>query len=229
MKPRRVLGELLVKNLPHDEPDACSCAWSSIGGGKRLRYDIIDRYDPETGLSAMMRTTAFPASIVALMMARNQTTSKGALPQERCIPPDAFMDELAERKIDAGGEDHEPPHSLDPQHPGAAARGRKSSPDSCTTSWMSLAIAAAVLGLLTRSCGRFSSSSPCRSPSSPSGLFLLVLNAIMLELTAWLVPGFDIDGFGWAIVGALVLSIVSLVTDRIGRKRRGEALTAAPV
>jgi putative membrane protein len=50
------------------------------------------------------------------------------------------------------------------------------------------------------------------------GLFLFVLNAIMLELTAWLVPGFDIDGFGWAIVGAVVLSLISLVTDRIGRE-----------
>jgi len=49
------------------------------------------------------------------------------------------------------------------------------------------------------------------------GLFLLVLNAIMLELTAWVVPGFDISGFGWAMVGALVLSIISLVTSRIGR------------
>jgi lysine 6-dehydrogenase len=99
VKPRRVLGELLVKNLPHDEPDAVLVRVELTGGGKRLRYDIIDRYDPETGLSAMMRTTAFPASIVALMMARNQTSSKGALPQERCIPPDAFMDELAARKI----------------------------------------------------------------------------------------------------------------------------------
>jgi lysine 6-dehydrogenase len=99
VKPRRVLGELLVKNLPHDEPDAVLVRVELTGGGKRLRYDIIDRYDPETGLSAMMRTTAFPASIVALMMARNQTTSKGALPQERCIPPDTFMDELAARKI----------------------------------------------------------------------------------------------------------------------------------
>ncbi len=100
VKPRRVLGELLVKNLPHDEPDAVLVRVELTGdGNKRLRYDIIDRYDPETGLSAMMRTTAFPASIVALMMARNQTTSKGALPQERCIPPDAFMDELAARKI----------------------------------------------------------------------------------------------------------------------------------
>jgi lysine 6-dehydrogenase len=100
VKPRRVLGELLVKNLPHDEPDVVLVRVEFAGGGKRLRYDIIDRYDPDTGLSAMMRTTAFPASIVALMSARNQTTSKGALPQEKCIPPDPFMEELAKRKIE---------------------------------------------------------------------------------------------------------------------------------
>jgi lysine 6-dehydrogenase len=99
VKPRRVLGELLVKNLPHDEPDAVLVRVELAGGGKRLRYDIIDRHDPETGLSAMMRTTAFPASIVALMMARGQTAAKGALPQERCIPPDPFMNELAARRI----------------------------------------------------------------------------------------------------------------------------------
>ena len=102
VKPRRVLGDLLVRNLPHDEPDVVLVRVEFVGGGKRLTYDIIDRYDPETGLSAMMRTTAFPASIVALMMARGQTTSKGALPQERCIPPGAFMDELAKRKIEVG-------------------------------------------------------------------------------------------------------------------------------
>jgi len=54
------------------------------------------------------------------------------------------------------------------------------------------------------------------------GLFLLVLNAIMLELTAWLVPGFRIDSFGWAIVGAIVLTLVSLVTNRIGGAARSE-------
>ena len=51
------------------------------------------------------------------------------------------------------------------------------------------------------------------------GLFLLVLNAIMIELTAWLVPGFRIDSFIAAIIGAIVLTIVSWVTGRIGRER----------
>src|SRR5215212_8400405 len=97
--PRRILGELLVRNLPHDEPDAVLVRVEFAGGGKRLRYDIIDYADPATGLSAMMRTTAFPAAIVALMMARGDIERKGALPQERCVPPALFMKELAKRNI----------------------------------------------------------------------------------------------------------------------------------
>jgi len=56
------------------------------------------------------------------------------------------------------------------------------------------------------------------------GLFLLVLNGVCLALTAWLVPGFDVDGFVPAVLGALVVSVVSwiltaFVSDR-GRLER---------
>lgn len=40
------------------------------------------------------------------------------------------------------------------------------------------------------------------------GLFLLVINAGMLGLVAWLLDGFRIAGFGSALLGALVVSIV---------------------
>ncbi len=96
---RGMFSELLVRNLPADEPDVVLVRVEVSGGGRKLRYDMIDRYDEKTGLSAMMRTTAFPASIVALIMARGQTTAKGALPQERCIPADLFVKELAARNI----------------------------------------------------------------------------------------------------------------------------------
>lgn len=43
------------------------------------------------------------------------------------------------------------------------------------------------------------------------GLFLFVLNALCLWLTARLVPGFDIGGFGPALLGALIVSLVSWV------------------
>ena len=61
------------------------------------------------------------------------------------------------------------------------------------------------------------------------GLFLLVLNGICLALTAWLVPGLHVAGFGPAVLGALVISVVSwlltaFVSDRghIERYRRIE-------
>jgi putative membrane protein len=56
------------------------------------------------------------------------------------------------------------------------------------------------------------------------GLFLLVLNGLCLAATAWLVPGFDIDGLLPAVLGALFVSVVSwaltaFVSDR-GRIER---------
>jgi len=103
IKPRRVLGELLQKNLPSDEPDyvliRLNFAGTKNGERKRLRYDIVDKYDEATGLSAMMRTTAFPASIIAQMAARGDVKSRGATPQEKAIDAEKFVAELARRNI----------------------------------------------------------------------------------------------------------------------------------
>jgi len=43
------------------------------------------------------------------------------------------------------------------------------------------------------------------------GLFLLVLNAFCLRLTSWLVSGLHVDGFWPALLGAIVISLVSWV------------------
>jgi putative membrane protein len=55
------------------------------------------------------------------------------------------------------------------------------------------------------------------------GLFIFVLNAICFSLTAWLVPGFSIDGFWWAMLGALLVSIVSWILNAlvVGKRERG--------
>ena len=39
------------------------------------------------------------------------------------------------------------------------------------------------------------------------GLFLLVINAIIILLVDAIVPGFDVDGFWWALAFSLILSI----------------------
>lgn len=41
------------------------------------------------------------------------------------------------------------------------------------------------------------------------GLFTLVINAGLLALTAWLVGPLDVQGFGSAMLGALIVSVVS--------------------
>jgi putative membrane protein len=43
------------------------------------------------------------------------------------------------------------------------------------------------------------------------GIFLLVINAAMLALVAWLLPGFTISGFGAALLGAIVVGITGLI------------------
>ncbi|MGH7184366.1 MAG: phage holin family protein, partial [Nitrospiraceae bacterium] len=45
------------------------------------------------------------------------------------------------------------------------------------------------------------------------GLFLIVVNALLLELTAYLVTGFSVAGFWPAVGGALVISLVTMILN----------------
>jgi putative membrane protein len=53
------------------------------------------------------------------------------------------------------------------------------------------------------------------------GLFLLVINAIVILIVDYFVPGFSVDGFWWALAFSLVLSIFnSLFTDLTKDEKR---------
>jgi len=43
------------------------------------------------------------------------------------------------------------------------------------------------------------------------GIFTFVVNALMLLLTAWMVPALVVDGFGSALFGSLLVSLVSVL------------------
>ena len=51
------------------------------------------------------------------------------------------------------------------------------------------------------------------------GLFSLVINALMLLLTSWLTSfvewGLFVDGFWWALLAALIISVISWVLNAI--------------
>ncbi len=51
------------------------------------------------------------------------------------------------------------------------------------------------------------------------GLFLLVINTILVLMASSLVPGFFIDGFWWALVFSILLSIVNSVFGGLNKSR----------
>ncbi|MHC2992636.1 membrane protein [Pontibacter sp. HJ8] len=47
------------------------------------------------------------------------------------------------------------------------------------------------------------------------GLFLLVINALIILLADSLIGGFNVDGFLWALIFSLVLSVIEAILDMI--------------
>jgi putative membrane protein len=54
------------------------------------------------------------------------------------------------------------------------------------------------------------------------GFFLLVINALMILFAARLVPGFHVNGFWWALLFSLILSIVTSILESIKKRDEGE-------
>lgn len=45
------------------------------------------------------------------------------------------------------------------------------------------------------------------------GLFLLVINALIIMLVSTIIPSFKVDGFWWAMLFSIILSIVTWLLD----------------
>jgi putative membrane protein len=58
------------------------------------------------------------------------------------------------------------------------------------------------------------------------GIFLLVINALMLMLTGWLAGqldiGFHVDGFWAAVGGAIIISITTWLLDALVKQDKGD-------
>jgi lysine 6-dehydrogenase len=122
--PRTVMSKIFEGKFAGKAPDVCilrveaheAVRESGVRGllgdhaeGRVASYTLVDHYDPETGMSAMMRTTALPASIVLQMLASGAITKRGAILQERDVPAALFLKEMRDRGIKieykmAGGE-----------------------------------------------------------------------------------------------------------------------------
>jgi lysine 6-dehydrogenase len=100
---REFFAELLRKKLDHGDKDLV-IARATISGRrgnieKLLVYEFIDYYDEATKMTAMMRTTAFPTSIIAQMLAHGSIEIHGVVPPEVCVPGDRMIAELGKRNV----------------------------------------------------------------------------------------------------------------------------------
>ena len=76
-------------------------------------------------------------------------------------------------------------------------------------SWQTLLIAALVLGFINAIVRPILVLLTLPITIFTLGLFYLVVNGAAFALAARVVPGFEVQGCGWAILGALMVSVLS--------------------
>jgi lysine 6-dehydrogenase len=99
ISPRELTSHLFLEKLSGDEPDVTIMRIEAHAGKRVLAYTMIDEFDRRTGLTSMMRTTAWPASVVLQMMASGTISKRGGIRQELDVPADIFLREMSRRGV----------------------------------------------------------------------------------------------------------------------------------
>ncbi len=103
IEPKALMRELFEQRLAFPDVRDVTVLRVTVRGTRAgrpamLRFDLLDRYDEQTGLTAMERTTAFPTALVACMQARG-LIEPGARPLECALPLEQYVAELASHDI----------------------------------------------------------------------------------------------------------------------------------
>ena len=100
---RDFLASYLLQKLPSNGKDVVLikvlCKGMENGKHLSMEYMMIDYYDEDNTITAMMRTTAFPVSIIAQMIEQSIITKRGVFCCEEIVPPNPFFSELSKRNI----------------------------------------------------------------------------------------------------------------------------------
>ena len=72
---------------------------TKAGKAQKISFELVDRYDEKTGISAMMRTTGYSLSITGQMQARREVTPPGVHTPDECMPAKRYIEELAKRGV----------------------------------------------------------------------------------------------------------------------------------
>lgn len=97
--PRALMAELMKETFTCDAEDVTIMRVEAHVKSAIHSFTLVDKFDEETQLTSMMRTTAWPASIVLQMLVSGEVQKTGAVLQERDIPAAQFLSEMAVRGI----------------------------------------------------------------------------------------------------------------------------------
>lgn len=102
--PRRLFVERVGPQLEDPEGRDLVAMRVQVEGRKdqlerTVRFDLLDRYDEENGITAMMRTTGYSLAITARMQADGRIPAKGVHTPDECVPVEPFLTELAQRGV----------------------------------------------------------------------------------------------------------------------------------
>jgi len=86
--------------------------------------------------------------------------------------------------------------------------------------WLSALVAALVIGFVNATLGLVLKILTFPLTLLTLGLFWFVINALMLKLAAVFVPGFEVHGFLPALIGAVLMSVVSSILHWLVMPRR---------
>lgn len=100
--PRQVVSELFQEKFASDAPEVTILRVEAPQGNMVASFSLIDRTDPETGITSMMRTTAWSAAVVLQMLVAGRIAKRGIIRQENDIPAQLFLSEMAQRGVKIG-------------------------------------------------------------------------------------------------------------------------------
>ena len=98
----RTLGAFIGRHIP-GSPDVVALRVTVTGKRRgapaEVSWELIDQYDAERGISAMMRTTGFSLAITGWMQVKGLVAGAGVKTPDEAVPAEPYVAELATRGV----------------------------------------------------------------------------------------------------------------------------------
>lgn len=104
VRPRKAFIEIVSPVLRNPDGNDLVALRVEVSGrrdgmSQTVRYEMVDRYDAEHGITAMMRTTGYSLAITGLMQVDGRVRTAGVHTPDEAMNAEVYLDELARRGV----------------------------------------------------------------------------------------------------------------------------------